>query len=154
MFCLVGLPEELLSLESRSKAVVFTLRYCASSILYIAGNTLISDNNHRHDYLAISQLRLPVLFCEYEMQTFPAPSNISTVNNSYSIILLVLQIFTELVMLLNIKGSNCALNDRSNNKVKFLAKDIERRSDCADCWRDFVEIQLMGTCLSIAGKGR
>lgn len=80
-------------MESRSKAVVFTLTDYASSILYIVGNTLISDNNHRDDYLAIPQLRLPVLFYEYEMQTFPVPSKISTMNNSYSI-LLVLQIFT------------------------------------------------------------
>lgn len=134
-------------MESRSKSVVFILTCYASSILYIVGNTLISDNNHRDDHLAIPQLRLPFLFYEYEIQTFSVPSKISTMNNSYSIILLALQIFTELVMLLNIKGSNCAFNYCIKNKVNFLAKDNERRGDCADCWRDFEEIQLMGTCL-------
>lgn len=70
--------------------MLFTLTRYASSILYIAGNTLISDNNHRNDYyLAIPQLRLPVLFHEYEMQTFPEPSKISTMNNSYIIILFI-----------------------------------------------------------------
>lgn len=43
-------------------------------------------------------------------------------NNIYGIILLILQIFTELIELLNNKGSKCALNDCGRNNGKSLAK--------------------------------
>lgn len=56
------------------------------------------------------------------MQTCPVPSKVSTMNNIYGIILLILQIFTELIVLLNNKGSNCALNDCGRNNGKSLAK--------------------------------
>jgi len=56
------------------------------------------------------------------MQTFPVPSKVSTINNIYGRILLILQIFTELVVLLNNGGSNCALNDCGRHQVKSLAK--------------------------------
>lgn len=154
----MGLPEEELGWESRSEAVVFTFRRFGPNTLFVVGNRLISNNNHRYDYPAIPQLWLPILYYDYEMQTCPVPSKVSTMNNIYGIILLILQIFTELIVLLNNKGSNCALNDCGRNNGKSLAKAA------LEILKEEVTVVTVGVNLrnpswwepvcSIAGEGR
>lgn len=69
-----------------------------------------------------------------------------------------MQILTELVVLLNNKESNCALNDQGRNKPKCLAKaalEILREGMTAvtvGC--EFEESHLMRNVFSIAGEGR